>query len=89
MRPGSTAWKDERYSTLQELLWEDQDLEERYDELERRLGHVTESAKYEIEVAKDASSVFLERVIVALIAAELLLSSISTGLPGHALEAAK
>jgi len=89
VRPGSTAWKDERYSALQEILWEDQDLEERYDELQRRLTYVTENVKYALEVAKDGKSIFLERMIVALISAELLLSSITTGVPGHVVDFVK
>lgn len=88
VRPGSTAWKGERYSDLQELLWDELDLEERYDELQRKLGFVNETIRYSLDMAKDAKAIFLERVIVLLIAAELALSLLNTGLLAHVADAA-
>lgn len=88
IRPGSTAWKEERFSQLQEVLWDELDLQERYDELQRKLGYVNETIRYSLDVAKDAKGIFLERLIVILIAAELALSLANTGLLGHVADAA-
>lgn len=74
VRPGNTAWKEERYSLLQEQLWEEFDLAERYDDLERKLTYVNDSIKYALEVIKSNKSINLERLIVLLISAELALS---------------
>jgi uncharacterized Rmd1/YagE family protein len=88
VRPGSTAWKEERFSQLQEVLWEELDLQERYEELQRKLTYVNETIRYSLDVAKDAKGIFLERLIVILIAAELALSLANTGVFGHVAEVA-
>ena len=74
VRPGNTAWKDERYALLQEALWEDFELEDRYDELARKLAYITDSIRYALDVAHGNKSIQLERLIVLLISAELALS---------------
>ncbi len=74
MRPGSTAWKESRYATMHEVLWREFDLEDRYDELERRLTWISDTIKYALEVGKDEKSMSLERWIVLLISAELAIS---------------
>lgn len=79
MRPGSTAWKGERYSELQELLWEELDLDDRYDELQRKLDFVNETIQYSLDMAKNAKGIFLERVIVLLITLELMVSLLHMG----------
>lgn len=85
VRPGATAWKDERYTALQELLWEEFDLEERYEELQRKLTYVNDSIKYALEVSKDNKSILVERLIVLLISAELALSLANKELPQRTL----
>ena len=85
VRPGSTAWKEERYAQLQEALVDELDLQERYTELQRKLEYVTEAIKYALETSKSNTSLFLERIIVLLISAELALSTIAADLPGKAL----
>jgi uncharacterized Rmd1/YagE family protein len=87
VRPGSTAWKEERYAQLQEALVEELDLGERYTELQRKLQYVTEAIKYALETSKGNTSLFLERSIVLLISAELALSTIAADLPGKAARA--
>jgi hypothetical protein len=79
VRPGSTAWKEDRYEELQDLLWDDLDLEDRYEELQNKLSYVNDTIRYSLDVAKDGKSIFLERTIVVLIAAELALSLINVG----------
>lgn len=85
-RPGSTAWKQERYAELQERLWDEYDLDERYDEIIRKLTYVNDVIRYSLEVSKDNKSILLERMIVVLITMELLLSAMSAGLPRQLFE---
>jgi hypothetical protein len=80
VRPGSTAWNEERFAQMHDALWSAFELEERYEELERRLGYITDTIKYALDVAKDNKTLHLERLIVALISAELLISVMHTGI---------
>lgn len=68
------AWQDDKYYTLQSELREEFDLEDRYDELMRKLTYINDVIKYSLEISKDNTSIMLERMIVLLIAAELALS---------------
>ena len=80
VRPGSTAWKEEQYATLHYELAEELDLSQRYQELTRKLEYVAESIKYALETKKGQTSLYLERLIVGLVAAELILSCLNAGL---------
>lgn len=81
VRPGSTAWKEDRYTHLQQLLWDEYELERRYEDLHRKLHYVTETIRWSIEVERDAKDIFLERVIVLLITGELIVSLVNTEFP--------
>jgi Uncharacterised ACR, YagE family COG1723 len=85
MRPGMTAWNEDRYTQLHELLWEEFDLDERYEELQEKLEYIDDAIRYSLDVAKDAKSLFLERVIVLLIFAELSMTTLSHELPSKLL----
>ena len=63
------------------MLWVEYDLEERYEEIMRKLTFVNDALRYALDVAKDRKSIALERIIVYLITVELLLSFFVTGLP--------
>lgn len=67
-------------------LWSEYDLEERYDEIMRKLTYVNDAIRYSLEVAKDRKSIGLERIIVILITAELALTTASSRLPLTAME---
>lgn len=78
VRPGSSAWNEERYARMHEALWQEFELEERYEELQKKLAYITDSIKYALEVQKGSSSMRLEQAIVALISVELGLSLAKT-----------
>ena len=69
-----------------QLLWVEYDLEERYEEIMRKLTFVNDTLRYALDVAKDRKSIALERIIVYLITLELVLTSLATGLPQKSLE---
>jgi uncharacterized Rmd1/YagE family protein len=71
---------------LLQKLWTEYDLEERYDEIMRKLTYVNDAIRYSLEVAKDRKSIGLERIIVYLITAELLITSLSARLPQRTME---
>ena len=71
---------------MQEKLWGEYDLEERYDEIMRKLTYVNDTIRYSLDVAKDRKSIGLERIIVILITAELFLTTASSRLPQRSLE---
>ena len=50
----------------------------------RKLDYVNDVIRYSLEVAKDRKSIGLERIIVYLITAELLVTSLSGRLPQRA-----
>ena len=64
-----------------QLLWVEYDLEERYEEIMRKLTFVNDTLRYALDVAKDRKSIALERIIVYLITIELVLTSLAAGLP--------
>ena len=64
-----------------QLLWVEYDLEERYEEIMRKLSFVNDTLRYALDVAKDRKSIALERIIVYLITLELVLTSLAAGLP--------
>ncbi len=66
---------------LGQKLWTEYDLEERYDEIMRKLAYVNDVIRYSLDVAKDRKSIGLERIIVYLITAELLVTSLAARLP--------
>lgn len=47
----------------------------------RKLEYVNDSVRYSLEVAKDRKSIGLERIIVYLITAELLITTLASQLP--------
>lgn len=73
---------------MHEALWTALELEERYEELERRLTYTTETIKFALDVAKDNKTIQLERLIVYLITAELAISIMHTGVFTHLVSAA-
>jgi uncharacterized Rmd1/YagE family protein len=66
---------------VSQILWGEYDLEERYEEIMRKLTYVNDVIRYSLDVAKDRKSIGLERIIVYLITLELVLSSLNAGLP--------
>jgi uncharacterized Rmd1/YagE family protein len=52
----------------------------------RKLTYVNDAIRYSLEVAKDRKSIGLERIIVYLITAELLITSLSARLPQRTME---
>ncbi len=60
-------------------------MDERYEEIMRKLTFVNDTLRYSLDVAKDRKSIALERIIVYLITLELLLSLFGTGLPRAAM----
>lgn len=48
IRPGSTAWKDANYFGLQEVLVEEYALEDRFENLDRKVGYINETIKYAV-----------------------------------------
>jgi len=79
LRPGSAAWKEERFAAMQMVLWSEFDLEERYAELSRRIEFTINTIRYGLDVVKDQKSLSLERLIVYLISAELAIALVSAG----------
>jgi hypothetical protein len=73
-RPGTTAWSDPRLAALAEVLAEEFELEDRTEELLRRLAYTTDALRWAIEAARSHRGVVLEKVIIYLIAAELGMS---------------
>lgn len=64
---------------MQLALWSEFDLEERYAELSRRIAFINDTLRYGLDVVKDQKSLALERLIVYLISAELVISLASAG----------
>lgn len=73
-RPGSAAWNDARYAELFECLEEEFEMGERSADLTRSLAQISEAIKYALDVRKDSKSLALERIIVVLIAVEIVIS---------------
>ena len=61
-----------------QTLWEQYELEERYEQLEGKVTYINEVIKYCLEVQKERTFLRLERMIVYLIMAELLVSLLHT-----------
>ena len=49
-KPGTAAWSESKYEELQLLLEDEFELEERYDEMERKLAFVTQLVKYAVGI---------------------------------------
>lgn len=59
-------------------MWEQYELEERYEQLEGKVTYINEVIKYCLEVQKERTFLRLERMIVYLIMAELAVSLLHT-----------